>query len=64
MPNPRPDLLAPLDPAACPLLTKYGGAEGNRLLERFNAVLEEVRQSGADRLVGPMLATEKFAGVL
>ena len=60
---PSPDLSV-LDPAACPLLCKYGGADGVRLVEQFNAAADGVRRLREDRLIGPALAADRFRGVL
>ncbi len=56
--------LSPLDPAACPLLFKHGGADAAGLLARFNAAAAEVRALQADKALGPWLASPKAADLL
>jgi hypothetical protein len=56
--------LNPITMDVCPLLAKFGGSEGTSLVNRFNAALEQVRALESDRLIGPLLRTEKFSALL
>src|SRR4051812_33561170 len=59
MPSPLADLKS-LSLAECPLLAKYGGGEADRLLDRYEAALAEVRKLEADRQIAPLIHSGRF----
>jgi hypothetical protein len=63
MPSPLSEL-KPLTPSECPLLTKYGGGEADRLIGRFADALAEVRKLESDRQLAPILLSGRFNDTL
>lgn len=63
MPSPLNDI-QPLAASDCPLLTKYGGGESDRLVSRYTAELDEVRKLESDKQIGPVMMAGKFVETL
>src|SRR4051812_30077791 len=56
--------LQPLTTANCPLLTKHGGPEADRLVDRFAIALDEVNKIRGDRQLAPQLVSGRFNEIL